>query len=84
MGRGKGGSLSSRFPLAIVRHALSFSFSLAFLQHKEASTEKRGNWHTCNPVPGQYLTHAQSHITRALDSCLDPGEVHTDKSVSMV
>ena len=25
------------------------------------------NWHTCtNPRPGQYLTHAQSHITQAL------------------
>ena len=32
------------------------------------------SWHTyTNPRPGQYLNHAQSHITRALaDTCLDP------------
>ena len=33
------------------------------------------NWHTyINPRPGQYLTQAQSHVTRALaDSCHDAG-----------
>ena len=41
MGRGKGGSLSSLFPLPIVPRALSFSLSPASPQHKEASAEER-------------------------------------------
>ena len=44
MGRweeGNGGSLSSLFPLPIVPRALSFSFSPASPQHKEASAEER-------------------------------------------
>ena len=29
--------------------------------------KRNSNWHTCtNPRPGQYLTDAQSHVTRAL------------------
>ena len=40
MGRGNGG-LSSLFPLPIVTRVLSFSFSPASPQHKEASAEEK-------------------------------------------
>ena len=40
-------------------------------------SKRNSYWHTyTNPWPGQFLTHAQSHITRALaDSNLDPRAV---------
>ena len=45
---GNGGSLSSLFPLPIVPRALSFSFSPASPQHKEASAEERAPWEVFN------------------------------------
>ena len=49
-------------PLWLLNHPISGK------GQKPARCSKRnGNWHTyTNPRPGQFLTHAQSHITLAL------------------
>ena len=60
-----------KHPIILLEKVWRYLVALSFANH----IKRDSNWYTyANPRPGQCLTHAQSHIIRALaDSSLDPG-----------